>query len=114
MKYASFDELPEYEPTGHDGVINRLLVGAANWGVDVASIWHGNLAPGGHADLHIHPGSIQVYVGMSGTMIVGDGRREETLERLGTVMFDAGETHFIANRSDRDAEVLVVSVPGLR
>lgn len=114
MEYLKFEDLEPYEPAGHTGVINHLLVGMENLSVSDVSIWHGRLYPGGRADLHTHPGSLQIYVGLVGTMLVGDGRREEDLGTLGTALFEPGEHHFIENRGDDDAEVLVISVPGLR
>jgi quercetin dioxygenase-like cupin family protein len=114
VRFIRFEDLEEYQPLGHEGVVNRLLVGRDNLNVDSVSIWHGHLEPGGRSDLHVHDSSLQIYVGISGEMIVGDGEREETLVRLSTVVFEAGTTHFIENRSTERAEVLVVSVPGLR
>lgn len=114
MRFTRFEDLDEYEPHGHQGVVNRLLVGNENFEIEAVSVWHGRLEPGGRSDLHVHASSIQIYVGISGEMIVGDGDREEKLLRLSTVVFDAGTNHFIENRSSEMAEVLVVSVPGLR
>lgn len=114
MRFHRFDELEEYLPRGHRGVVNRLLVGAELGGEGAVSVWHGRLAPGGHSEAHTHPASLQIYVGIAGEMVVGDDRRQETLSPLATAVFPAGTVHFIENRSDGDAEVLVISVPGLR
>jgi mannose-6-phosphate isomerase-like protein (cupin superfamily) len=108
------EDLPTYRPAGHDGVINRLLVGQESHGIQDVSIWHGRLDPGGHSDLHVHPTSRQIYIGVSGTMVVDDGTTEVELAPLTTAVFEAGETHRITNRSEDAAEVLVISVPGLR
>ncbi|MGH8872678.1 MAG: cupin domain-containing protein [Acidimicrobiia bacterium] len=114
MRFSRFEDLDEYRPQGHEGVVNRLLVGRDNLDIEAVSVWHGRLEPGGRSDLHVHDSSLQIYVGMSGEMVVGDGDREERLLRLSTVVFDAGTSHFIENRSNEVAEVLVVSVPALR
>jgi mannose-6-phosphate isomerase-like protein (cupin superfamily) len=108
------EDLPTYQPAGHDGVINRLLVGQESHGIQDVSIWHGRLDPGGHSDLHVHPTSRQIYIGVTGTMVVDDGTTEVELAPLTTAVFEAGETHRITNRSEDAAEVLVISVPGLR
>jgi uncharacterized cupin superfamily protein len=47
-------------------------------------------------------------------MVVGDEQTEQTLTPLAAAVFPKGTVHFIENRSDDDAEVLVISVPGLR
>lgn len=114
MRFHTFEELEEYPPPGHDGVVNRLLAGRDNGGEGIVSIWHGTLEPGGHSDLHTHPESLQIYVGISGEMVVGNDDREHRLVPLATAVFPKGARHFIENRSDQDAEVLVISVPGLR
>ena len=114
MRFSRFEDLAEYEPRGHEGVVNRLLVGQENLDIESVSVWHGRLEPGGRSDLHVHDSSLQIYVGMSGEMIVGDGDQEKKLIRLSTAVFVAGAGHFIENRSNEVAEVLVVSVPGLR
>jgi quercetin dioxygenase-like cupin family protein len=114
MDFRHFEDLEEYEPPGHEGVVNRLLVGVANgYGSDV-SIWHGRLEPGGHSEVHTHPESVQIYVGLSGELVVGNTEVEHTLVGKATAVFPAGTKHFIENRSGEAGEVLVVSVPGLR
>lgn len=114
MRFHRFDDLDEYEPPGHDGVINRLLVGQGIGGEGDLSIWHGRLDPGGHSEVHTHPNSLQVYVGLEGEMIVGNEDEEHVLVPYATAVFPAGTRHFIENRSASLGEVLVVSVPGLR
>lgn len=114
MIFHRFDELEEYEPGGHEGVVNRLLVGQESGETGEVSVWHGRLAPGGHSDSHTHPGSLQIYVGISGQMVVGDDQSEDTLTPMATAVFPQGTLHFIENRTEQDAEVLVISVPALR
>lgn len=114
MKFCLFEDLDEYEPAGHDGVVNRLLVGVANGDGSEVSIWHGNLQPGGHSEVHTHPESLQIYVGISGELVVGNIEEERILVSKATAIFPAGTKHFVENRSDAPGEVLVVSVPGLR
>jgi quercetin dioxygenase-like cupin family protein len=114
VRFNRFDALEEYVPGGHEGVVNRLLVGETLGGEGQVSIWHGRLAPGGHSEAHTHPGSLQIYVGLAGEMVVGDDETEEILSVLAAAVFPKGTVHFIENRSDEAAEVLVISVPGLR
>lgn len=114
LRLHRFDELDEYMPEGHEGVVNRLLVGAESGGEGAVSVWHGRLDPGGHSELHVHPESLQIYIGISGEMVVGDESEEHALAPLATAIIAAAAEHFIENRSDDPAEVLVISVPGLR
>jgi uncharacterized cupin superfamily protein len=114
VRFHRFDALEEYSPPGHEGVVNRLLVGANNGGEGAVSVWHGRLDPGGHSDMHTHEGSLQIYVGVFGEMVVGDHAAEHRLVPMATAIFPATTEHFIENRSHDVAEVLVISVPGLR
>ena len=114
MRFHRFEDLEEYLPAGHDGVINRLLVGQETVGGGVVSVWHGRLDPGGHSDLHTHPARRQIYVVVSGVMVVGSDAEERELDLLATAIFPKGARHFIENRSEEPAEVLVISVHGLR
>lgn len=114
MRFHRFEDLAEYEPAGHDGVVNRLMVGEESGGDGSLSIWHGRLDPGGHSEVHTHRDSLQVYVGLRGEMTVGNDDEEYVLVANATAVFPAGTRHFIENRSASIGEVLVVSVPGLR
>lgn len=114
MTFRRFDEIDDYRPGGHAGVLNRLLAGASLGDGEGVSVWHGKFDPGGHSEIHRHPGSIQVYVGVSGEFVVGIGGEESTIGPRDVAVIPAGTEHFIANRSDSDAEVLVVSSPALR
>lgn len=114
MRFHRFDDLDEYVPAGHEGVVNRLLVGRANGGDGAVSVWHGRLDPGGRSEVHSHQESLQLYVGVSGEMVVGDGTEEHLLVPMATAIIPAASHHYIENRNDVVAEVLVISVPGLR
>lgn len=114
MIIRRFEDLEKYLPPGHQGVVNRLLAGRSLGDGDSVSVWHGRLQPGGRSDLHTHEGSLQIYLAISGEMVVGDGDVESVLTPLGTVVAPVGSPHFIENRSRRIAEILVISVPALR
>ncbi len=109
-----FSETAEYEPAGHHGVINRLLAGIGRGGVGAVSVWHGSLEPGGGSDLHVHDGSAQIYVGLTGLLTVTNGVTAVPLEPGDAVIIPAGERHDIHNRSDEKATLLVVSAPSLK
>ncbi len=79
-----------YVPAGHEGVVNRLLAGKAEGGVEAVSIWHGTLEPGGFAEPHVHERSIQIYVGLSGRMDVETPTGAVSIDRGDAVGSDAG------------------------
>ncbi|HVR33723.1 MAG TPA: cupin domain-containing protein [Acidimicrobiia bacterium] len=114
MIIRDFEDLEEYLPAAHDGVVNRLLAGRSLGDGDAISVWHGRFEPGGTSGLHVHADSVQIYVTLVGEMVVGDEVSESVLRPLATVVIAAGSPHFIDNRSDAPAEALVVSLPALR
>ena len=114
MELVRFSETAEYEPAGHHGVMNRLLAGIGRGGVGAVSVWHGCLEPGGGSDLHVHEGSVQIYVGLTGLLEVTNGATAVPLKAGDAVIIPAGEGHDIHNQSDEVATVLVVSAPSLK
>jgi mannose-6-phosphate isomerase-like protein (cupin superfamily) len=105
---------PTYAPGGHEGVANRLLVGRAMQGTEQVSIWHGELAPDGRADPHVHAASEQIYIVVGGTIEVGVEDETANLTRSDTAFIPAGATHLLVNRGLEAAQVLVISTPALR
>lgn len=112
MKIVRFDESPAFEPRGHAGVLNRALVSTQWHDTPAVSVWWGRFDDGGASDLHTHPGATQVYVVMSGTFVVDDGETEHRLGVRDTAIIGPDEPHRI--RAEGDAEVMVVTTPGLR
>ena len=105
---------PQYCPDGHDGVVNSLLVGRGMQGIETVSIWHGTIEPEGHADPHVHPESDQIYIVVSGSIEVGVEDETIRMNVMDTACIPAGRQHWLVNREDVRAEVLVVSAPALR
>ncbi len=115
MQVIKFEEATPYEPPGHSGVVNRLLVGRASGGVDDVSVWHGVIEPGGRADPHVHEGAVQAYIVVSGTLtVVGGEDGGVELTPGDTAIFAAGEPHEVYNAGDSVAALHVVSAPALR
>ncbi|HEX2154621.1 MAG TPA: cupin domain-containing protein [Acidimicrobiia bacterium] len=114
MKVIRFDGAEPYEPPGHTGVVNRLLVGRGSGEVTEVSVWHGAIEPGGGADPHVHAEAVQVYVVVSGVVTVSD---EESTVDLGpgdAAIFAAGDRHEVVNAGEGTATLYVVSAPALR
>jgi mannose-6-phosphate isomerase-like protein (cupin superfamily) len=114
VKVIRFDGAERYEPPGHSGVVNRMLVGRGSGEVNEVSVWHGAIEPGGRADPHVHADAVQVYVAISGMVTVSD---EESMVELGpgdAAIFAAGERHEVVNAGERMATLHVISAPALR
>jgi len=114
IEIVRFEHTTAYEPGGHSRVINRLLAGRHRGGVDAVSVWHGTLSPDGGSDLHVHEGSVQIYVVVTGVLDVSTGGESVVLQPGDTAIIPAGETHDIRNRSQDEATLLVISAPALR
>ena len=113
MTFVDLARQADYEPAGHEGVVNRLLAGA-ELGTDQVSVWHGALAPGGHSEVHVHRGSVQIYIGLSGKCAVTVEENHFELTPLTAVTIPAGGLHGIRNDGPDEATLLVISAPALR
>lgn len=111
--FVRLEDRPDYQPPGHDHVLNRLLVGR-ELGTDALSVWHGRFEPDGASDVHVHETSIQVYVGLAGDFAVSVGEEQHVLVPMAVVTIPAGVPHDIRNSGSGEAEVLVISTPALR
>lgn len=114
MELVGFDRAEKYAPGGHEGVINRALVGRTSGGVDAMSVWYGEFAAGASSDRHVHDQSVQVYVGLSGEFAVSTDDEVVLLQIGDAAIIPAGEYHAIKNVGDEPATVLVISSPALR
>jgi quercetin dioxygenase-like cupin family protein len=113
LKLVRLVESQEYEPHGHQGVVNHLLAGRA-LGTPAISVWHGEIEPGGGSDLHSHANSVQIYAGLTGELTVSNSAEEIVIGPGDVAILSAGEKHDIHNRSSTAATLLVISSPALR
>jgi mannose-6-phosphate isomerase-like protein (cupin superfamily) len=113
MTFVDLAQQPGYAPAGHEGVTNRLLAGR-QLGTDQVSVWHGALGPGGHAEVHVHDDSVQIYIGLTGTCTVTVEEERMALTSMTAVTIAAGRPHAIRNDGPHEATLLVISSPALR
>lgn len=112
MRIVRFEDAPTFAPGGHANVVNHALVSTEWHQTPEISVWWGRFAPGGESELHSHHGATQVYVVQSGSFVVADANGEHRLSVRDTAIISPGEEHRI--RADEEAEVLVITTPGLR
>jgi quercetin dioxygenase-like cupin family protein len=112
VKVVRFSDTPTFAPCGHADVLNHALVSTEWHQTPEVGVWWGRFSPGGKSDRHTHEGATQVYVVMSGSFVVADADGEHTLSARDTAIIAPGEPHSI--RADEEAEVLVITTPGLR
>jgi quercetin dioxygenase-like cupin family protein len=114
MDVIRFEECPPYQPAGHAGVTNRLLVGRDSGGVGQMSIWHGTVEAGGLADPHAHDDALHVYYVVTGVISVASETSTAELSPGDVAVFQPGESHSLVNETSEPATLLVVSTPALR
>ena len=114
MDVIRFEQCSPYQPEGHQGVVNRLLLGRGAGEIEQVSVWHGMIEPGGHAEPHVHPGALQVYVALSGIVAVSGETENADLRPGDAAVFSPGERHEVVNRAAEEATLLVISTPALR
>jgi quercetin dioxygenase-like cupin family protein len=113
MIHVPFDQAGTFAPKGHDGVVNRLLVGRQDHGVSDVGVWYGSFEPDGHSDGHVHEGATQVYVILSGSFTAGAPDDPRDLGVHDTLIVPAGEEHFIRAGAS-GGTVMVITSPTLR
>jgi quercetin dioxygenase-like cupin family protein len=113
MQFHRFEHHEVVEPTGHVGFKSRRLVNSKNGGDGSVSVTYASIVPGGTSGLHSHDQSVQIYVGLSGSLSVGDDQTEHELTPMAVVVFEAGSPHFVENRGDEMASALVITAPEL-
>jgi mannose-6-phosphate isomerase-like protein (cupin superfamily) len=114
MNVIRLEQCPPYKPAGHAGVVNRLLVGRGSGGIGDLSVWHGTIQSGGFAEPHVHEGSLQAYVAMTGAVTVAGESTNWDLQPGDAAVFSPGERHAVSNRSGEQVALLVISTPALR
>ena len=112
MRIVRFGDAPTFTPGGHADVVNHALVSTEWHDTPQLSVWWGRFAPGGESELHSHEGATQVYVVQSGSFVVTGPDGDHTLSARDTAIIGPGEAHRI--RAHEQAEVLVITTPGLR
>lgn len=114
MQFHQFEDHEAVAPRGHEGFSSTRLVNSANGGDGSVSVTHTVIVPGGTSGLHSHDSSLQIYVGLEGSLTVGDGENEHELMPLATVVFEIGSPHFVENRGSAPARALVITAPELK
>lgn len=103
-------ETPRYEPPRHTGVQAQRHQGLEAGGDSPAYIATSTFAPNGVADSAPTPFDT-VYLILDGELELSVADRVETLRRGDSVFLPAGTVRELANRTDDDAALVVVTVP---
>lgn len=113
MRVVDFDTTEPYEPAGHSGVVNRVLAGIETADLREVSVCHGTIGPGGGSDEHVHEGSVQIYVVLSGSLTITAPTGAAAIRSYDVAIIEPGEPHAVTNAADVAATLLVISAPAL-
>lgn len=113
MRVNALHDITPHSPKGHDGFHSRRLASRTNGSDGSVSITHATIEPGGQSRMHVHDSSVQIYVGLTGSLVCGDDNEEHDLTHLSAAIFEKGTAHFVENRSGEEATVLVITAPEL-
>lgn len=104
------DEIPAFSPPHHTKTTDRKLVDETTGARNLA-LWHGEIEPGGVAELHVHEEMEQAFIVLGGkaTFMVGD--QEHTLGEGSIVFVPAKQSHQVTSVGDSTLKLLIVMAP---
>jgi quercetin dioxygenase-like cupin family protein len=104
------DELPAFSPPHHTKTTDRKLVDETTGARNLA-LWHGEIEPGGVADLHVHEDMEQAFIVLEGKgrFMVED--QEHTPGEGSIIFIPAKQPHQVTSVGDRTLKVLIVMAP---
>lgn len=104
------DEIPTFSPPHHTKTTDRKLVDETTGARNLA-LWHGEIEPGGVADLHVHEEMEQAFIVLEGkgSFMVED--QEYTLGEGSIIFIPAKQPHQVTSVGDRTLKVLIVMAP---
>ena len=104
-------DVPAYSPANHTGTFNRRLVSSANVGAQHMEVVLGEIAKGGGALPHAHPGVEQACHLLEGTAHVKVGDEAFDMVAGDTCFFPADVMHVFTVTSDTPVKLLVIYSP---
>ena len=104
-------DVPAYSPANHTGTFNRRLISQANVGAQHMEVVLGEIAKGGGALPHAHPGMEQACYLLEGTAHVEVEGESFEMEPGDTCFFPADKMHIFQTTSDTPAKLLVIYSP---
>jgi len=104
------DEIPAFSPPHHTKTTDRKLVdetiGARN-----LAVWHGEIEPGGVAELHVHEEMEQAFIVLEGKGAFMVGDQEYTLGKDSIIFIPAKQPHQVTSVGDSTLKLLIVMAP---
>ena len=109
-KMINPEELEEFTPPGHGGVVNKQIAGK-NTGALKMGLSLGRMAPGGLTEMHSHDSAEQLHYVLKGEVTITGPDGSFKLTEGRAVWTPIGEPHGMMNETDQDNVYLVFTAP---
>lgn len=110
FRLDDLEDIPAFAPPHHSGTLDRKLVHEAN-GAKHMAIWHGEIAPGGTAEEHVHADMEQTFYVLGGAGLFTLGGQEHRLTQGGLIFAPPGVPHSIVSVGEVSLRMLIIMAP---
>jgi len=104
------DGIPGFCPPHHAKTTDRKLIDETTGARNLA-LWHGEIEPGGVAELHVHEEMEQAFIVLEGKGVFMVEDQEYTLEKDSIIFIPAKQPHQVTSVGDRTLKLLIVMAP---
>ena len=114
MKYVfninELQDIPTFSPPHHTKTTDRKLIDEAA-GAQHFTLWHGEIEPGGVAELHTHEEMEQTFIVLEGEGLFKIGNQEYRLGKGSIAFVPAKHPHQINSVGDTSLKILIFTAP---
>lgn len=107
------DKVPNYEPPGHTGTVNRRLLPPPGMAMGKMEVVLGVLQPGGQALMHDHQDLDQAIYVLEGRCLIESGGEAVEMGADQIVYLPAKVPHQVTVLGEKAARLLVIYAPPL-
>lgn len=104
------DDIPAFSPPHHTKTTDRKVIDETT-GAKRLALWHGEIEPGGVAELHVHEEMEQAFIVLGGKGIFMVGDQEYTLGENNIIFVPAKLPHQVTSVGDSTLKLLIVMAP---
>jgi len=114
MRYVfninELQDIPTFSPPHHTKTTDRKLIDETA-GARYFTLWHGEVEPGGIAELHVHEEMEQTFVVLEGECLFKVGDQEYRLGKGSIAFAPAKHPHQLSSIGDTSLKLLIFMAP---